>query len=222
MSGAVPLPSVMPVDREKWLQQLDMSNFVNTYCQFRDLQMCGQAKKVLIVGTGNGLDAQILRWRGYDVQTLDIDSKFKPDAVGSVHDLSRFADGSFDAVVASHVLEHLAVPYLDQSLAELARVAPYAIVYLPVAGRHFQLRWKMDLKGFDLSLVFDLFNYLHKPDGVTARYCQGQHYWEQGMRGFTARALCKRFDRHFQVLHGYRNRDWLPSYNWILRSRPHG
>ena len=91
-----------------------------------------------------------------------------------------------------------------------------------VAGRHFQLRLKMDLKGIDLSLIFDLFNYLHRPDGLSARYCQGQHYWEQGMRGFTARALRSRFSSNFHVLRGDRNRDWLPSYNWILRSNVHG
>lgn len=222
MNNSVPVPAVMPLDREQWAQQLGLCNFVNTYYQVRDLQLCGPVRKILIVGTGNGLDAEILRWRGYDVCTFDIDSTFKPDEIGSVHDLSRFGDGSFDAIIASHVLEHLAVPYLDRCLGELARVGRFSLVYLPVAGRHFQWRWKLDLKGIDLSFVFDLFNYFHRPDGVTARYCQGQHFWEQGMRGFTAAALRRRFAGHFNVVTGYRNRDWLPSYNWILRSIRHG
>jgi len=221
MNEPVPQPTVMPVDREKWAKQLALCNFVNAYYQYRDLGLCGPVRKVLIVGTGQGLEAVVLRSRGYEVRTFDIDTTFRPDEVGSVHDLSRFADRSFDVVIASHVLEHLAVPYLDTSLAEIARVARYAIVYLPVAGRHFGWRTQWDLKGLDLSFVFDLFNYFHKPDGVTARYCQGQHFWEQGMRGFTAGALRERFSRQFEVVKAYRNRDWLPSYNWILRSKQH-
>jgi hypothetical protein len=221
-SRNVPPPSVMPVDRAQWMRNLALCNFVNAYYQLRDLESCSEARRVLIVGTGNGLDAQVLRWRGYEVTTFDIDETFRPDVMGSVHDLSMFSDRQFDAVIASHVLEHLPVPYLDGSLAELARVAVFSIVYLPVAGRHFQSRLKIDIKGIDLSVVFDLFNYLHKPDGVTARYCQGQHYWELGMRGFTARTVRRRFESHFRVVSQYRNKDWLPSYNWVLESRKHG
>ena len=36
--------------------------------------------------------------------------KFKPDVVGSVHDMSMFGDLQFDVAIASHVLEHLADP----------------------------------------------------------------------------------------------------------------
>ena len=125
-----PIPSVMPVDREKWARQLHLCNFVNTYCQFRDLQLCGSVNRILIIGLGQGLDTQVLKWRGYEVTTFDIDKTFNPDVVGSVHDLSMFNDGSFDAVIASHVLEHLAVPYLDRCLSELARVGKYCLIYL--------------------------------------------------------------------------------------------
>jgi hypothetical protein len=217
-----PLPSVMPVDRDQWLKKLDLCNFINTFYQYQDIQRCGNVKKILLVGFGQGLDASIFRWRGYDVTTFDIDETFKPDVIGSAHDLSMFKDHCFDVIIASHVLEHLPVPYLDQCLSEFARVGTSAIVYLPVTGRHFQFRIKLDLKGIDLSFVFDLFNYFHKPDGVTARYCQGQHYWEMGMRGFTKRDLRERFEKNYSVVASYRNKDWLPSYNWILKSKSNG
>jgi hypothetical protein len=80
----------------------------------------------------------------------------------------------------------------------------------------------MDLKGIDFSFIFDLFNYFHKPDGVTARYCQGMHYWEVGMQGFTVSALKLRISERFNIIARYRNRDWLPSYNWILESKLYG
>lgn len=219
MNKDIPAPSVMPVDRETWAGELHLSNFVNTYYQYRDLQLCGDVKKLLIIGLGQGLDTQVLKWREYEVTTFDIDKTFNPDVIGSVHDLSIFNDSSFDVVIASHVLEHLAVPYLDRCLSELARVGKYCLIYLPVAGRHFQLRLKMDLKGIDLSYIFDLFNFFHRPDGVTPLYCQGQHYWEIGMRGFRVANLVRRFEKQFEVIQHYRNRDWNPSYNFVLRAR---
>src|ERR671910_579671 len=102
----VPQPAVMPVDRERWLQHLDLSNFVNAYYQYRDLQRLENCQSVLIVGPGQGLATEVLKWRGYRVTTLDIDHTFKPDVVGSVHDMPMFDDLGFDAVIASHVLEH--------------------------------------------------------------------------------------------------------------------
>ena len=211
----------MPVDREKWASELNLSNFINTYYQYRDLQLCPDVKKILIIGPGQGLDTQVLKWRKYEVTTFDIDQTFKPDVIGSIHDLSMFEDSSFDVAIASHVLEHLAVPYLDSSLEELARVSKYSLIYLPVAGRHFQWRLKMDLKGIDLSCIFDLLNYFHKPDGITPRYCSGQHYWEIGMRGFRVRDMIRRLSMHLTVLSSYRNKDSNPSHNVILKSTYH-
>lgn len=218
MNKVIPAPSVMPIDRETWAGELHLSNFVNTYYQYHDLRLCGNVKKILIIGPGQGLDTQVLKWREYEVTTFDIDETFNPDVIGSVHDLSMFDDSSFDVVIASHVLEHLAVPYLDRCLSELARVGKYCLIYLPVAGRHFQLRLKMSFKGIDLSFIFDLFNFFHKPDGVTPRYCLGQHYWEIGMRGFRIADLVRRFEKQFEINQHYRNRDWNPSYNFVLKS----
>jgi hypothetical protein len=209
----------MPVDRAAWAQQLHLSNFVNCYYEYRDLQSCPGVRSVLIVGPGQGLDREVLRWRGYEVTTFDIDETFKPDVVGSVHQMRAFPDQRFDAVIASHVLEHLAEPHLDGALREIARVGRYALVYLPVAGRHVQLRLAPGFKDIDLSVIVDLYNPFHRPDGVTPRYAQGQHFWEVGMRGFRLRAVRQRLARHFEVVEAYRNRDWPPSQNFVLRSR---
>jgi hypothetical protein len=215
----VPLPSVMPVDRKQWLQRLDLCNFINAYYQYADIQKCGNVRKILVIGPGQGLDTHIFKWRGYNVTTLDIDETFGPDVIGSAHDLSMFDDSSFDVVIASHVLEHLPLPYLDKCLDEFARIAPFSIIYLPVAGRHFQIRGKMDVKGIDISVIFDIFNFFHRPSGINAQYCQGMHYWEVGMRGFTLGALKRRFSRRFDILSSYRNRDWYPSHNWVLKAK---
>lgn len=118
-----------------------------------------------------------------------------------------FNDRSFDVIIVSHVIEHLATPYLDLCLSELSRVGNYCLIYLPIAGWHFQLHIKMDIKNINLSFTFDIFNFFHKPDSITPRYCSGQHYWEIGMRGFKVTNLTKRFSKYFKVLSTYRNKD---------------
>lgn len=219
MTGEAPAPAVMPLDREAWAKELHLSNFVNTYYQYRDLSRLAGVRRVLIVGPGQGLDTQVLRWRGYDVTTLDIDATFAPDHIGSVHDLSMFADGQFDAVIASHVLEHLAAPHFPLALAELARVATFALIYLPVAGRHGQARFTPGIRGWSWSVVWDLFDYFHQPDGVTPKYREGQHFWEVGMRGYRVRDVARRLETYFDILSAYRNPDWIYSFNFVLRSR---
>jgi len=219
LQNEAPIPAPMPVDRQEWAAQLNLSNFVNSYYQYRDLQSIKGCRKVLIVGPGQGLDTEILKWRGYEVQTFDIDETFHPDHIGSVHDLSRFADEQFDAIIASHVLEHLPVAFLDSALKEISRVGRHALIYLPVHGRHMQLRLMPGLKGIDFSFILDVFNYFERPDGVVPRYMADMHYWEVGMRGWRVRDLKKMLMRYFQIHASYRNRDWLPSYNFVLKSK---
>ena len=215
----LPPPAPMGVDREAWGRELPLSTFVNAYYQFRDVASQPGCRSVLIVGPGQGLVVPILRWRGYAVETFDIDETFRPDHLGSVHDLSRFADQQFDVIIASHVLEHLAEPHLDTALAELARVGRYSLIYLPVAGRYAAVRMEPGLLNWNWQLRINLFNYLARPDGVTRRYAGGEHYWEIGRRGFRARDVRKRLERFFVVRREYRNRDWLHSYNFVLETR---
>jgi Methyltransferase domain len=213
------VPTAAPDKIKAWRQQLHRSNFVNAARQWEDLRSLGDAASVLIVGPGQGLDTLIFRWRGYKVTTFDNTPILEPDVVGSVHDLSMFGDLQFDVVIASHVIEHVPVPYLDATISELSRVARHAIIYLPVRGRHLQLRLQPGFRDLDLSFVLDLFNFFRKPDGVTPLQNNRGHFWELGMRGFRLGDVVRRLETHFEVVRHYRNADWIQSHNFVLRSR---
>ncbi len=98
------------------------------------------------------------------------------------------------------------------------KVGKYALIYLPVHGRHMQLRIIPGFRGIDISLIYVLFDYFRKPDGVVPHYMAGQHYWKIGMRGFRLRDVTGRLPKYFKVLSAYRNRDWVSSYNFVLES----
>jgi SAM-dependent methyltransferase len=208
----------MPVDSKQWADQLGLVNFINAYYQYRDVARCTASGRVLVLGPGQGLDPIVLRWRGYEVVTVDIDTTFSPDVVASAHDLACFADKAFDVVVASHVLEHLPLRLLDAAIAELARVAKFALVYLPIAGRRISLGARPGFGGYDWQLHLDLFNYFDRPDGEARKYMAGHHYWEVGLRGFRVADMERRFAKCFSIVDSYRNRDWPISWNFVLRS----
>jgi predicted SAM-dependent methyltransferase len=217
----VPKPAVMPLaDIGRWAAELPHSAFANTSCQFQDLSGLGALRSVLVVGPGQGLTPPVLKWRGYSVTTLDIDPRLQPDYVGSIHDMAIFADQQFDALIASHVIEHLALPYLDVTLSEISRVARFALIYLPIGGKKLQVRFRT-YGYFDLDFqhCVDFVNPFSRPDGVTPRYMEGQHFWEIGRPGHSRRWAIREFSRWFEVLRVYRNRDWPSSLNFVLRSK---
>ena len=73
--------------------------------------------------------------------------------------------------------------------------------------------------GLDWQLRLNLFNYFERPDGVTRKYRDREHYWEVGRRGFRVRDVKARLEKFFVILQAYRNVDWLPSYNFVVRSQ---
>jgi len=223
-SSRIPVPNraVMKLDRAAWAQELHLSNFVNSYYQYRDVQSLPNVRRLLVVGPGQGLDTAVFRWRGYEVVTFDIDATFHPDVIGSVHEMKMFAEQEFDVVVASHVVEHLPVAYLDDALRELARVARFCAhlcaKYRPPDGFEFLAGFR----GLRWSFVVDVYNWFRGPDPNRPIFAAGDHYWEVGRRGFSRRSLARRLRSHFRILKQYRNRDWLLSVNFVLQSMRSG
>jgi SAM-dependent methyltransferase len=102
----------------------------------------GRGASVLCLGCRNGIELDLFRARGLEPVGVDLFSQRRDILVMDMHDL-LFPDDSFDAVYASHSLEHSFD--LDAVLSEIHRVArDGAIVAVEVPVRH---------KGSDADLI---------------------------------------------------------------------
>ena len=108
-----------------------------------------------------------------------------------------------------------------------ASPATASFVYLPVAGQHVQLRFLPAVKAFDRCAHPRRVRSPREAERDDYPLAQQQHFWEVGLRGYRPRDIGRRLSAPFEILSAYRNRDWTPSYNFVLRSRsqlpqPHG
>src|SRR5436190_18233847 len=114
--------------------------------------------RVLDVGCGGGFLANDIAGRGHEVTGLDIAADAL--AVAHAHDASGrvryvegdavalpFEDGSFDAVCAMDLLEHLERP--ERAIAEAARVlAPRGLFFFHTFNRNL-LSWLVIIEGVE-------------------------------------------------------------------------
>lgn len=101
---------------------------------------------VLNIGAGSGALERMLQGRGFAVSALDpgeaVIQRLRSDGIdGRVGSAERlpFERGSFDAVVASEVLEHLDRDQCEQALAEIQRVLKESGLFLGTVPFNEQL-----------------------------------------------------------------------------------
>lgn len=69
-----------------------------------------------LLNIGAGPTIPPTEYQGWDITSLDIDASLKPDIVLDARDLATLEPGQYDAVYASHVLEHFAECDIDKVL----------------------------------------------------------------------------------------------------------
>ena len=138
---------------------------------------------VLEIGVGCGVVTSYLRKQGVQLTTFDLDPALQPDVLGSVTNMP-FAEGQFDAVICSEVLEHMPWEHSVAGLKEIHRVTKrYAFVTVP----QFVLSFAVLLRAPILQLRELRFHVPYPKAAPTS----GEHYWELGRRGYPKR----KFDR---------------------------
>jgi len=154
---------------------------------------------ILEIGIGPGLVAWCLRKMGFQVITMDINERLKPDITGSVLSIPCL-DNAFDLVAAFQVLEHLPYEDFSAALGEIHRVTKrYAVLSLPDCTRAYRFEIQIPKIG-DFKILIPLPRLktpIHRFDG--------QHYWEIGKAGYPLRRVLDDIRRSgFRVLKCYR------------------
>lgn len=159
-----------------------LERWISYWYQVRLLERL-RPTSVLHIGVGNGTVPWALRSQlGMHVTTADFDSRLNPDVTVDVRTLdAHFEPKSFDVVCAFQVLEHLPFGDFECALRQMARVARKHVVFsIPNNGKTVALR--VDIGGRKLALGAKIpLNRRWKFDG--------QHHWEVGTRGHSARAV---------------------------------
>lgn len=121
-------------------------------------QWIGRGKRVLDIGCRDGTLTRYFA-EGNHLLGLDVDKTSLAQAAAHLGIETRWSDislsipaddGTFDCVVAGEVIEHL--PYLDITLAEVARVLVLGGLFVGSVPNAYTLKARLDvLKGKDLD-----------------------------------------------------------------------
>ncbi|MEK7462328.1 MAG: methyltransferase domain-containing protein [Patescibacteria group bacterium] len=143
--------------------------------------------------------------------SMDIDSNLGSDVVGSVTSIP-FPDQSFDLVSAFQVLEHIKFEDFETALKEMERVSKrYVFISLPHNVPSFDFQFKLPgIKRFSLAIKI--------PFGQKHVF-NGQHYWEVGKRGYSAKRILSILTRHFEVITEYVPFENQYHHFYILKKR---
>lgn len=191
-----------------YTKQVDKKHyeFAGYFHKFRWMSYWYQTKEIvsredittcLDIGPGNQFLKKMLEMHRPDIEykTLDIDEELKPDFIGSVTNID-LSDNSFDLVCAFQVLEHIEFKDFVPALKELKRVSKkYVFISLPHNVPSFDLEFKLPgLKRVSIAI---------KSPWGQKHVFKGQHYWEVGKLGYSAKKIRKIFADHFEIIADY-------------------
>jgi SAM-dependent methyltransferase len=152
-------------------------------------------KRMLNAGAGSsraGRLNSLITAQGWDELRLDIDPNTNPDLVGSVCDLSSlFPPGSFDAIVCSHVLEHLYAHEAYPALAQFRAVLKpdgFALIMCPDLMAAAEQLLEKGLAGIVYNAPVGPIRVLDLFYGHSQSIEQGHHYMAH-RTGFTSERL---------------------------------
>jgi ubiquinone/menaquinone biosynthesis C-methylase UbiE len=154
---------------------------------------------ILEIGIGNGFVSKYLKDRNFNLTTLDIDERLKPDKIGSVLNIP-FCDNCFDVVACYELLEH--IDYIDfpKALSEIYRVSKSnVIISLPDRNRIYRIFIQIPKVGIFKRLI--PVPTLKKKKHVF----DGEHYWEIGKLNYPLDLIKKDIkNAGFNILKTYR------------------
>lgn len=204
-----------------YTQQVDKKHysFFGYYNKMRWMSFWYQTKEVverddiktmLDIGSGTDFLKILLSAHRPDVEykTLDIAADLNPDYVGGITKIP-LPDNSFDAVSAFQVLEHIEFSDFETALSEMKRVSKkYVFISVPHNAPTFDFQFKVP--GFK-RVAFCL-----RLPWYRKHVFKGQHYWEIGKKGYSAKKILLILEKHFKVVDNYSPIENLYHHFYIL------
>ncbi len=186
------------VDKTHYTNNYDsISRWISYYYQINLTQKL-RPQKALEIGIGNRTVTNYLQQNGTRIETCDFDKTLNPDHVADIRDLP-FEDNSYDLIMACQILEHLPWEDVDKALSELSRVtSKNVIISIPYSAVNFEAALKFPfvdklIKKPFLNLFFRI------PHFFMGIKFNGEHYWEMGRKGYSARKIRKALKQHFKI-----------------------
>jgi len=104
-----------------WIADLEQELHFNWCYQQADLAYsnCRRDQRILEIGIGTGLLSDLLRKRGWNIKTLDIDENKSPDFCSSASEFD-FIHHNIEIVLAFEIFEHIPFSTFEKVVDKLA------------------------------------------------------------------------------------------------------
>ena len=175
----------------------EKGRFCSYWHQINELREL-EPDSILEIGIGNGMVSNYLKQRGYNVTTMDIDERLKPDKVGSILHIP-FSDKFFEVVACFEVLEHLPYENFAKALSEIHRVTiKYVVLSLPDVTKVYRLNIQVPKIG-ELKRLISIPRFK-----IPKHEFNGEHYWEIGKAGYSLKRIVRDIEKAgFEVIKSY-------------------
>ena len=154
-----------------WIRGLETEPHFNWYYHQAKLvyEKCDRTDQILEIGVGTGLLSDMLKKRGWNVRTLDIDEHKRPDYCVSALDFDYKAH-QVDIVLAFEIFEHIPFETFKKVIKKISESG--------VKSLYFSLPWN-ERKAFGLSVKLPKFKELSWSIWLPLnKITTHAHFWE--------------------------------------------
>lgn len=136
-----------------------------------------KGKEILLIGKGDGIVVEILKFYGKNVTVLDFDKDLKPDIVGSVTKLDELLTKKYDVIVCCQVLEHIPFDEFENIIKQISDYTKEKFI-LSLPNDHYWWEFGFRVPILDRKRLLIPMRFFWRRKWDMDKYGFGEHYWE--------------------------------------------